>query len=487
MARVVILGAGVAGHTAALHAKRKLGADHEVVVVSPNSQWNWIPSNIWVGVGRMSKKNVVFPLAPIYRRKRIAFKQALAVSIWPDGDAEDSRGVVDIRYTSRSRAGQTERIRYDYLINATGPQLRFEMTPGLGPDAGNTLSVCTPDHAIEAAKELQRVIQRLRAGERQTLVVGTGHGTCTCEGAAFEYTFNVDHELREAGVRDRADLVYLTNEPKLGDFGVGGMVFNEKGCRVTSAQWMESLFHERSVRAIMHAAPTEITDRVIHYDSVADGPGSLEYDFAMLLPPFGGVGLTAFDRDGREITEELFAPSGFMWVDAEYSPKPFEEWRASDWPRTYRSPRNGNIFGVGIAFAPPHAITRPARTEAGVVVAPSPPRTGMPSGMMGKMAALTIVDMIKRGTQARPHEAPMPELAAACIASTGSHLFRGSAATMTMSPVVPDYERFPDTAGRNMSETRGEMGLAGHWLKRMLHTAFIYKAKALPFWYLIPE
>ena len=84
MARIVILGAGVAGHTAALHAKRKLGAAHEVVVVSPNSQWNWIPSNIWVGVGRMTERKVVFPLAPIYRRKRISFHQASAESIWPD-------------------------------------------------------------------------------------------------------------------------------------------------------------------------------------------------------------------------------------------------------------------------------------------------------------------------------------------------------------------------------------------------------------------
>jgi sulfide:quinone oxidoreductase len=46
MARLLILGAGIAGQTAALHAKKRLGNKHEVVVVSPNSKWNWIPSNI---------------------------------------------------------------------------------------------------------------------------------------------------------------------------------------------------------------------------------------------------------------------------------------------------------------------------------------------------------------------------------------------------------------------------------------------------------
>lgn len=75
MAEVVILGAGVSGHTAALHLRRLLGREHGVTVVSPNSQWNWIPSNIWVGVGEMAKKDGVFPLAPVYARKGIGFNR----------------------------------------------------------------------------------------------------------------------------------------------------------------------------------------------------------------------------------------------------------------------------------------------------------------------------------------------------------------------------------------------------------------------------
>ena len=81
MSRVVILGAGVSGHTAALHLRRMLGKEHEVLVVSPNSQWNWIPSNIWVGVGRMGVEDVTFPLAPVYRRQKITFAQAKAVAL----------------------------------------------------------------------------------------------------------------------------------------------------------------------------------------------------------------------------------------------------------------------------------------------------------------------------------------------------------------------------------------------------------------------
>ena len=60
MARLIVMGGGVAGHTTATFAKKWLGDEHEVVVVTPNSKWNWIPSNIWVGVGQMKKEDVTF-------------------------------------------------------------------------------------------------------------------------------------------------------------------------------------------------------------------------------------------------------------------------------------------------------------------------------------------------------------------------------------------------------------------------------------------
>ena len=56
---------------------------------------------------------------------------------------------------------------------------------------------------------------------------------------------------------------------------------------------------------------------------------------------------------------------------------------------------------------------------------------------------------------------------------------------MTMLPVVPDYSVYP--TGRDVTETRGEIGLSGHWVKLMLHHLFLYKAKALPGWQMIPE
>ncbi len=485
MARIVILGAGIAGHTAARYLNLWLGGRHEVVVVSPQPKWNWIPSNIWVGVGQMAEKDVTFDLAEVYRKTHVVFHQARAVSIHPEGNAAGAMPFVTIEYTDGARSGQVAEISYDYLINATGPKLDFAATPGLGPDHGHTVSVCTVGHALEANTRLQEIIAALRRGEARTLVVGTGHGTCTCQGAAFEYIYNIDHALREEGVREKAKLVWLSNEYELGDFGMGGVSIRRGGYITNAKIFSESLMAERGIDWITRAHVTNVEPGKIHYELLDGTFHDLDFDFAMLIPPFKGVGLKAFDRNGGDITGTLFAPNGFMRVDADYGPRPYAEWGAKDWPKTYQSPHYANMFAVGIAFAPPHLISKPMQSPNGTAINPAPPRTGMPSAAMAKAVAASIRDMI-RGAERPTHTASMAEMGAACVASTGSHLLRGTAVTMALYPVVPNYEKYPDH-GRDLDLTFGEIGLAGHWMKLLLHHAFIYQAKLRPGWSLLPD
>ena len=484
MARLVILGAGIGGHTAALHARHKLGKQHEVVVITPNSKWNWIPSNIWVGVGWMKPEQVTFELAPVYAKLGISFRQAKAVSIHPEGNDKSATPYVTIEYTDPSKSGTKETITYDFLINATGPRLKFDATPGLGP-TGNSLSVCTYGHASETAGVLAEMIERMRKGERKKFLVGTGHGTCTCQGAAFEYALNLEFELQKAGVRDKADITWISNEEELGDFGVGGMHIKRGGYVTHSRIFAESLFTERDLHWITRAHVQNVGENQISYETLDNEEGTADFDFAMLLPPFSGVGLTAIDRDGEDITSKLFAPNGFMKVDADYTAKPYEQWKPTDWPSTYQNPDYSNIFAVGIAFAPPHAISRPMQNERGTKISPTPPRTGMPTGVMARLVAYSIADMMN-GSEHPTHESSMANMGVACIASAGAGLFNGTGVTMTMYPVIPDFQRFPNT-GRDLSYTSGKIGLAGHWLKHILHHAFLYKAKAKPFWRIVPE
>lgn len=484
MSRVVVLGAGVSGHTAAAYLRRWLPARDEVVVVSPNADYNWIPSNIWVGVGLMTPADVTFPLAPIYERQGITFKQARAVALHPEGRADDPAPCVVIESTRTADRGVRETIAYDFLINATGPKLNFGATPGLGPD-GHSLSVCTESHAASTAAHLDEMVAQMQAGERRRFLVGTGHGACTCEGAAFEYIVNLEFELRRRGVRDRADIWWLSNEYELGDFGMGGLFLQQGGYVTPSKVFAESLFAERGIHWITRAHVRQVEDGRAHYETLDGAERTATFDFAMLLPPFSGVGLQAFDRHGADISAGVFQPNGFMRVDADYTPRPYEEWKASDWPRTYQSPAFRNLFAAGIAFAPPHAISRPRTTPSGAPVAPAPPRTGMPSAVIGKAVARSVVDMLA-GAPAPTQEASMAKMGAACIASGGASLLSGTAASITVFPIVPDYDRYP-MYGRDLAGTFGEIGLAGHWIKVLLHHAFLYKARLRPGWHLIPE
>nr|WP_272979469.1 tryptophan 7-halogenase [Desulfurella multipotens] len=40
MSKIVVLGAGISGHTAASYLKKLLPKEHEVIVIAPNSKWN---------------------------------------------------------------------------------------------------------------------------------------------------------------------------------------------------------------------------------------------------------------------------------------------------------------------------------------------------------------------------------------------------------------------------------------------------------------
>ena len=326
----------------------------------------------------------------------------------------------------------------------------------------------------------------MQRGEKQTLVIGTGHGTCTCQGAAFEYLFNVEFELRRRKVRDKAELLWISNEQELGDFGIGGMHIKRGGYITHSRVFTESLYTERGVKWITRAHVKEVGKNTVVYENLEGEEKTVPFDFAMLLPPFAGVGLKAFDQHGVDITSALFAQSGFMLVDGHYEPKPYDQWLPGDWPGTYQSPKYRNIFAVGVAFAPPHAISKPMTSPKGTPIFPAPPRTGMPSGVMARQVAFNITDMMQGRAETPTRRASLAKMGAACIASAGSNLLNGTAVAMTLYPIIPDFQTYPET-GRMLRYTTAEIGLAGHWIKRLLHYGFIYKAKANPFWRVVPE
>ena len=252
MAKVVVLGAGISGHTAAAFLKKKLGLKHQVVVVSPAEYYQWIPSNIWVGVGKMTIDQVRFKLKPVYDRWKIDYKQAKATAIFPEGGNGFERPFISIEYTDKTNQGQTENIDYDYLVNATGPKLNFAATEGLGPGKF-THSVCSCDHALATWDALKDCMARMEKGEKLRFLIGTGHPGATCQGAAFEYALNVAHQIKARGLQDNAEITWISNEYELGDFGMGGAFIKRGGYVTPTKVFSESIFAEYGIRWIKRA------------------------------------------------------------------------------------------------------------------------------------------------------------------------------------------------------------------------------------------
>ena len=275
--RVLILGAGFAGHTAALHLSKHLD-EVDVTVVSPRDRFTWFPSLIWVAVGTMAAERCHFKLSEVYERLGIGYVAGRAQRV--DLAARSVRVALD-------SGGQSD-VGYDYLINATGPYLNFEGTPGLGPSAGNSESVCSVEHATRTGEAYRAIVAKLQKGERARIVVGTGHPLATCEGAAFEYVMNVDHELRRRGVRDRAELIWLSNEPQPGDFGVDGIEARKGDRTVRGADVISGLFFEQRIRTILPASVKEVQSGKLLYETPTEEPQWLEFDFAKRIPQFRG-------------------------------------------------------------------------------------------------------------------------------------------------------------------------------------------------------
>jgi len=479
MAKIVVIGAGFAGHTTALYLGSKIGKKHEVTVISNRDVFSYLPSWVWVGVDHMKPEKTIFKLKPVYDRKNVKFVHAAVKEIHPDAGDQYVLG-------NDVATGNEVRLDYDYLVVAPGPLLNFAGTPGLGPENGFTNSICSLPHAIKTRDAYLAACARMKKGEKVKIVIGTGHPGATCQGAAFEYIVNVHKDLVKQGLRDKADILWLSNEPALGDFGVNGVQIKRNGHVLRSEEFIKSVFNDHGIRYQVQSGVMKVEEGKIHWQNYEGEEGVTEFDFAMLIPQFKGQPFKYVNKDGEDITAKLNNPAGFLLVDGKYGlPYPELSQTPEAWPSKYFSPTYPNMYAAGIAFAPPGPISKPFTNKNNVAIAPAPPRTGMVSGMIGRVVASNIMDALEG--RAPSHSESMTEMVAACVASMGDSLWDGSAVTIVMRPVVPDRKKYPNEFGRDLFVSHLEMGLSGAWMKFMLHHTFIWKFKAMPGWTLIPE
>ncbi len=353
--RVVVVGSSFAGLTAALELHMHLDDQHEVIVLDPREDFTFIPSLIWVPFGLREAKDVTFPLAPLYRRKGIEFVNEAAVRVDPDA------------HTVTTTSGRV--IAFDKVLIATGPRLAFEKIAGLGPESGFTQSVCNLEHAQGARTAWERFLRK-----PGPVVVGTAQGG-SCFGASYEFLFNIHHQIRKAGLADVAPVTFLSAEPFLGHFGLGGVG--------DSAKRVEGFLARLGIEGIPNNVISEVRDGEIELQ----GGRVLPFAYSMIVPPFTGV-------DAIKDSEGLANPMGFVPIDARF-----------------RHPEHPDVYSAGVAtaIAPPETTPVPA----GV------PKTGQMSETMAKVAAQNIVADVT-GT-AKYRDMALADMSAICVLDAGNN------------------------------------------------------------------
>ncbi|GAB1692812.1 NAD(P)/FAD-dependent oxidoreductase [Krasilnikovia sp. M28-CT-15] len=353
--RVLVLGSNFGGLTAALAVKHELHGDVDVTVVSPGDRFLFNPSLIWLPFGKRSPEDITFPVAPTFEGHGIEFVHAEATAIDPEAKTVT---VADGTATGKAYG-------YDYLVIATGYRNRRDIVPGFD----NAVTITTLPDAIKAGEAWRRFLDN-----PGPVVVAATQGA-GCFGAAYEFLFNMSHQLRKAGIKKQVKLTYVSAEPFLGHFGIGGLPHGES--------LLKMFLRKENIDAHLGGPIDHVAT-----DAVVLGDGTeIPFAYAMVVPPFLG--------------QEVVQRAGTLADDKGYV-------KVRD---TYQSEKYDDVYAVGVAAA----VDVPWQTPTPVGI----PKTGFPTEVMAHTAAANIAAQI-RGEEPTRTKA-FGDIKAVCVMDAGNN------------------------------------------------------------------
>jgi sulfide:quinone oxidoreductase len=186
--KIVVLGGGCGGVVAATNLGRKLGKDHDVILIDRRANHIFMPAFLFVMIGERQPRDISRSLNHLEKRN-VKFVQSEILGIDP------SRQEVTL---------SKEKVNYDYLIVSLGLQTRPDLVPGFAEASQHPWE-------IESAVRLRDSLASFQGGR---VVVGVPLGPYRCPPAPYEAQWMLDGYFRQRGIRDRVQIEYFTRDPE---------------------------------------------------------------------------------------------------------------------------------------------------------------------------------------------------------------------------------------------------------------------------------
>ncbi|MDQ7819779.1 MAG: FAD/NAD(P)-binding oxidoreductase [Armatimonadota bacterium] len=241
--RIVILGGGFGGVTAALSLRGALGSEHTITLVDRRGEFMMGLRTLWVLVGRATRQEGTRPLTALSARG-------------VDVRRTTVRGI-DLR--TRTVATDEAPLPFDYLVVALGADPRPDLIAGWSPAACN----------LYDAEDVERIVPRirgLREGRVHVAVLGVPY---KCPPAPYEAALLLDDLFRRRGLRDGVEIQTSTVQP-----------MSLPAAGPAACAQVEGQLSRQGIGFAPNRRPVRLEGTTVVYDS-----GRAEADVLLAVPP----------------------------------------------------------------------------------------------------------------------------------------------------------------------------------------------------------